>query len=107
MRRCMEVVEWGVEAAQARERTVSFEEAGWASVEARKDLPTTTPAGFELLFTQISENGGHSGATAAQHEHGAMQRIAAKRVRAQQERLRESSRHLAQHLCLRNPHGVE
>ncbi len=42
MRRCMEIVEWGVEAAEARERTVSFEEAGWASVEARKDLRTTT-----------------------------------------------------------------
>ena len=40
--RCLEIVELGIEAKEAREHTVSLEEAGWASVEARRDCRPTT-----------------------------------------------------------------
>ena len=40
--KCLEVVELGIAAVEARARTVSFEEAGRASVEARADCRPTT-----------------------------------------------------------------
>lgn len=40
--RCMQIIDYGIEAEQAREQTVSFEEAGWRSVEARADCRPTT-----------------------------------------------------------------
>lgn len=40
--KCLEIVELGIAAAKTREQTVSFEEAGWRSVEARADCRPTT-----------------------------------------------------------------
>ena len=40
--KCLEIIELGIAAAKTRERTVSFEEAGRASVTARADCRPTT-----------------------------------------------------------------
>ncbi|MBE6420275.1 MAG: hypothetical protein E7031_09110 [Akkermansiaceae bacterium] len=51
--RCMEAVELGLEAMAAREQTVSLEEAGWASVEARADCSATTRRDLRYFLRKV------------------------------------------------------
>lgn len=51
--RCMEIVELGLAAKAARENTVSLEEAGWASVEARSDCRPTTRRDLRYYLRRI------------------------------------------------------
>ena len=50
---CMEVINAGVETLAAREQTVSLAEAGWASVEARRELRPTSIRDLRYFLRKI------------------------------------------------------
>ena len=53
MHQCQQVIELGQQALEARERTVSLAEAGWASVADRADLRPTTTRDLRYFLRKI------------------------------------------------------
>ncbi len=50
---CLQIFEYGIEAEQAREQTVSLKTAGWASVAARADLRATSIRDLRYFLRKI------------------------------------------------------
>ena len=53
IRKCHEVIDLGEQAREARLQTVSLEEAGWASVEARADLRATSRRDIRYFLRKL------------------------------------------------------